>query len=104
MAFSIGRRKAIIVFKVLVKVFDHDDRRVHHCPDGNGNARKGHDIGVDSLELHNGEGNEYCRWERENRDQRASGVQKKNYANERNDNYFFNKLITQVVDCPKYQV
>ncbi len=35
------------VLHVLVGIFHHDHRGVHHGSDGNGNARQAQDIGVD---------------------------------------------------------
>ena len=49
------RLLAAITLEVLVGILDHDDRRVDHGADGDGNAAKAHDVGVDPLEIHDDE-------------------------------------------------
>ena len=44
-----------VVLDVLVGVFDHDDGGVHHDADGDGDAAQAHDVGVDTLPLHDDE-------------------------------------------------
>ncbi len=45
--FRCGRSKAIVMLQMFMQVFNHDDGRVHHGADGNGDAGKRHDVGVD---------------------------------------------------------
>ena len=40
------------LFEPLMGVFNHHDRGIDHRPNGNGNAPKRHDIGVQPLEMH----------------------------------------------------
>jgi hypothetical protein len=45
------------VLDVLVGVFDHDHRGVHHYPDGQGDTAQAHDVGADIELIHDGQGN-----------------------------------------------
>ena len=43
---------ALVAFQMLVGVFDHDDDRVHHRADGDGDAAERHDVRADALLEH----------------------------------------------------
>jgi len=40
---------------VFMRVFDHDHGRIDHGADGNRDASQGHDVGVDTLPIHDRE-------------------------------------------------
>ena len=60
-SFAVGRFALVglaKMFELLVRIFDHDDRRIHHGADGDGDAAQGHDIGGQMESKHGQEGND----------------------------------------------
>jgi len=51
-----GERRA---FQMLMHIFDHHNGAVDHGADGNGDTTQGHDVGVQTLPVHNDEGRQY---------------------------------------------
>ncbi len=47
------------MFDLLVGVLDHDDGRIDHGADGDGDPTQRHDIGIDALAVHDDEGREH---------------------------------------------
>ena len=45
--------------QMLVSILDHDNRRIDHRADGDGDATQRHDVGIDPLQPHHDEGREY---------------------------------------------
>ena len=59
---------AAVAFKVFVGVFNHDDDRVHHRADGDGDTAQRHNVRADALPEHDGERNQHRNGQDENRD------------------------------------
>ena len=72
-----------------MRVLDHDDGRVDHRADGDGNAAEAHDVGADAEELHGNERHQYPNGEHQDGDQRAPDVQQEDDAHQRHDQAFF---------------
>ena len=60
--------------EMLVRVLDHDDRRVDHRADRDGDAAQAHDVGVDAEQAHRDERDQHADRQHDDRDQRASHV------------------------------
>ncbi|CZU30534.1 Uncharacterised protein [Enterobacter cloacae] len=90
----------IPLFEPFVRVFNHDDGGIHHRADGNGNASQRHNVGVQSLEMHDDKGNTQAKRQRDNRDQRRSNVPQEQGADDGHHDKLFKQFGTQVVDCP----
>ena len=54
---------------MFVHVFDHDNCAINHGPNGDGDAAQRHDVGVDTLQLHDGECRENADGETDDGDQ-----------------------------------
>ena len=80
----VGRR----TLQVLVRVLDHDDGRVDHGADGDGDAAEAHDVGADAEHLHGDERHEDAHGEHQDGDQRAAHVQEEDDADQRDDHAF----------------
>ena len=65
---------AAIALEVFVGVLDHDDRRVNHRANGDGDAAKAHDVGVDPLGVHHQESNQDRNRQGKDRHQRAGRI------------------------------
>src|SRR5207245_1871417 len=74
------------VFEELVRVLDHNDGRVHHRADGDGNAAERHDVRGDAELVHRQEGKNDGDGQRENGDQCRTDVPEEHQAHERHDN------------------
>ena len=61
--------------QMLVGVLDHDDGRVDHRADGDGDAAEAHDVGAEAERLHGGEGHQDADRQHEDGDQRAADMQ-----------------------------
>ncbi len=88
---------------VLVRVLDHDDCRVHHCPHGNGNAPETHDVGVDPLPFHDNEANEHGHRQGEDDHQGTAQMKQEDDAHNRYYQTFFQEGFLKVVNGPEYQ-
>ncbi len=75
--------------EVLVRVLDHDDRRVHHGADGDRDAAEAHDVGADArARTCTMNGDQHADRQGEDGDQRAADVQQEDDADERDDRCF----------------
>ena len=86
---------ATVAFEVLVSVFDHDDRRIHHGSYGDRDAAQGHDVRVDALVVHHDEGHQDCDWQRDDHDERRSEMKQEEDADQRDCQAFFEQLFLE---------
>ena len=59
--------------KMLVRVLDHDDRRVDHRADRDGDAAKAHDVRAEAERLHRGKCHQHADRQHQDGDQARSG-------------------------------
>ncbi|MCY1284519.1 hypothetical protein D3C72_1298050 [compost metagenome] len=59
---------------LLVGVFDHHHRGIHHGANGDGNPAQGHDVGIDALVAHDDEGDQHADRQGDDRYQRGTQV------------------------------
>ena len=83
------------MFKVFVGIFDHDDRRVDHRADGDGDAAETHDIGVNPLDVHDHEGDQDRHRQSDNRHQGAAHMEEKECGYNSYHDALFDKLFCQ---------
>ena len=83
---------------MLVGVLDHDDGRVDHGADGDGDATQAHDVGVHSKQAHCNEGDQHTHRQHQDRHQRTAKVQQEDHADECNNQRFLNKRVAQGLD------
>ena len=81
---------------MLVCVLDHHDRRIDHCTDGNRNAAKRHDVGVDALLVHHDEGDKNAERQRDDRDQCGTQMQQEHDAHQCDDDELFDQLLGEI--------
>src|SRR5260370_23242102 len=70
------------VFERLVRVFDHDDGRIHHRSDGDGDAAQGHNVRCDLKLEHWQEGEKDRDGERNDRYERRADVAEEDDADQ----------------------
>ena len=92
------------VLDVLVGVFDHDHRGVHHDPDGEGDAAQAHDVGADARGVHDGQGDQDPQGQGDDGHQGTAEVQQEDDADQGHDHHFFDELVGQVGNGPVDQV
>ena len=83
------------MFERLVRVLDHDDRRIDHRADGNGDAAERHDVRGQVHPPHRQERKNDRDGQRDDRDERRADVPEKNEADERDDDAFLDQLFAQ---------
>ena len=89
-----GRR----ALEMLVRVLDHDDGRIDHGADGDGDAAEAHDVGAEAQQLHGGEGDQDADRQHEDRHQRAAHMQQEDDADQRDDDAFLDQRVLERVD------
>ena len=89
---------ALVALQMLVGVLDHDDDRIHHRADGNGNATERHDVGTDALAEHHEECNQHRDRQDDDGHQRTPQVQQERKTHERNDDAFFQQFFFERSD------
>ncbi len=80
---------------MLMRILDHDDRRVDHGADGDGDAAQAHDVGGDPERVHEDVGDEDAERQREDGNERAARVQQEDDAHERDDEAFLDERRLQ---------
>jgi hypothetical protein len=85
---------------VFVGVLHHDDRGVDQHADRDGDAAERHDVGPESLELHDHEGQENRYGDRDDGHEGGPDVEKKHQTNQRHHDRFFDKGVDQRLDRP----
>ena len=89
---------------MLVSVLDHDDSSIHHRPDRDSNAAKAHDVRAQAKQVHAQIGDQHAERQRDDRDQRAAYMQKKDNADECHDQAFLYQRALEGIDCAIDQV
>ena len=82
-------------FQTLVGIFHHDDRRIDHGANSNGDPSKGHDIGGQVQVVHGDKRDDDGDGEGENGHQCASDMKKKDQADNTHNDAFFNQFFFQ---------
>ncbi len=82
-------------FKVLVRIFDHDHRRIDHRTNGNRNAAQGHDVGIHSLPIHDREGCENPQRQADDGDQCRPEVEQKQRAHQSDNHELLDQAVAQ---------
>ena len=78
-ARSTGRRP----LQMLVGVLHHDDARIHHGADGDGDASQTHDVGVDPQPPHADKGRQHSHRQHQDRHQSAAQMEQKQGTDQR---------------------
>ena len=78
--------------ELLVCILDHHDSRVDHRTDGNGDATERHDVGIDSLVVHDDEGHEHAHGERDDGNQGRAQVEQEQQAHQRDHRELLEQL------------
>ena len=89
-----GRR----ALQMLVRVLDHDDRRVDHRADGDRDAAEAHDVGAQAQQIHAEIGDQHAERQRDDGDQRAADMQQEHDADERDDEALLDERALERVD------
>ena len=79
-------------------IFNHDDRRIDHCADGDGDAAQAHDVGVDPLEIHDDKSNQDRHRQGKDGDQGAGEMEEKECRDQGNDNALLDQFLLERVD------
>ena len=82
----------------LVRVLHHDDRRIDHRADGDGDAAERHDVRGESEPVHREEREDDRDRQRDDRDERRAHVPEEHDADQRDDDAFLDQLFAQRVD------
>ena len=82
-----------VVLQVFVDIFNHDNGRIDHGTNSNGNATKAHDIGIDTLPLHDDETDKDAYGQGDDADQGASQVEQKNDTDQGDDQALFDEGV-----------
>ena len=83
---------------MLVRVLDHDDRRIHHGAERDRDAAEAHDVGADAERMHAGKGHQHADRQRENGDKRAARMQQKQHADRGDDEAFLDERARERMD------
>ena len=86
------------MFEMFVRVLDHDDDRIHHRADGDGDAAQRHDVRADALAEHDEERNQHRDGQNDDGHQCAAQVQQKREAHQRDNETFFQQLFLERPD------
>ena len=92
------RFSGLRAFEVLMRILDHDDRRIHHRADRNRDAAEAHDVGAEPQQLHCTECHQHADGQHQDGDQRAANVQQEHDADQRNDDTFLEQRVLERVD------
>src|SRR3546814_8528613 len=79
-------------------ILDHDDGRIDHRADGDGDAAQRHDVGVHPLEPHDDERGQHTERQGYDRDQRRTDVPEEQAADDRDDDELLYQLVREVLD------
>jgi hypothetical protein len=87
-----------------VRVFDHDNRRIHHCSDRNGDTSQGHDVRGELEIVHADKREKDGDRQRQNSDQRAANVKEEDQADHAYNDDFLDEFLFQSRDRPLDQI
>ena len=82
----------------LVHIFNHDNCRIHHRSDGNGDPAERHHIRVNALIVHHHKSPEDPQWQRNHRHQRGTQVEQEQRAHQYHHGKLFEQLVRQRFD------
>ena len=85
--FPGGVRRGVL--DVLVGVFHHDHRGVHHVADGDGDARQAQDVGVDIELILQNQGDQHPQGQADDGHDGAADVQQEDEADQGDNDDFF---------------
>src|SRR5262249_3300802 len=86
--------------QMLMGVLDHDNGRIDHGADGNGDAAQAHNVGGEPERVHANVGDQYTDRQGDNGDQRAPHMEKKHHTDESHDGAFLNERASQGFNGP----
>ena len=81
-----------------MRILYHDDGRIDHGADGDGDAAQRHNVGVDPLVAHDDEGGEDTQGQRDDGHQRRAQMKQKQHAYHRDHNELLEQFMRQRVD------
>ena len=81
------------VLQMLVGVFHHDDGRVHHRADGDGDAAQRHDVRGQAEPMHRHEGKDDRNRQGDDGHQSGTDVPEENQADQRHDDAFLDQFF-----------
>ncbi len=91
----------MVALQVFVGVLDHDDGRVHHGPDGDGDAAQGHDVGIDALVTHDDEGGQHPQRQADDGDQTRAQVKQEHQGHQGDHDELLDELVLEVRHRPQ---
>ena len=80
-------------FNMLMHIFDHDDTGIDHRADSNRNTAQRHNVGVDTLQFHNGKGQQYANRQADQDHQRRSEMREEQRTHQHHDQHFFKQAM-----------
>ena len=83
---------------MLVRIFDHHDRRIDHGAKRNRDTAEAHDVRADAECMHAGKGDQNANRQRDDGDERTADMQQKDDADEGDNETFFEQRAFQRVD------
>src|SRR5205823_5757142 len=92
------------MLELLMRILDHHDRGIDHGTNGDSDAAQRHDVRGHMHPPHRDERQNDRDRQRDDRHQRRSDMPEKNQTDQRDDNAFFDQLLTQGGDGAANQV
>ena len=86
------------MFKLLVRLLDDDDRRVHHCADGDGDSAEAHDVGGHAHPVHRDERDDDCDRDGDDRNERRRDVPEEDHDHDADDDDLLNQRPLERLD------
>ena len=74
---------------MFVHIFDHDNGTIYHGANGKGNTTKGHNVGINALQIHNDKGAQNADGKADEDHEGGSEMKEKEHADQSNRNKFF---------------
>ena len=88
----------MMLVNMLVRILDHDNRRVHHGPNRDCYPSQRHDVGVDALQMHDDKRQEHRHGQRNDGHERTAEMQQEQQDHQRHHDGLFQQLVLQVAD------
>ena len=79
-------------------IFNHDDGGINHGTYGDGDSSETHDVGIDTLGVHDDKGHQYCHRKGENCHQGTGEMKEEKGCDQGDNNAFLYKLFFKVVN------
>jgi hypothetical protein len=79
-------------------ILDHDDRRIDHCTDGDGNAAEAHDVRAQPEHVHADVGHQHPERQRDDGNEGTSDMEQKHDADERDDDTLLDQRALECFD------